>query len=63
MHIGDLDKSPGANPDSAEPRFIKDGAAEILQMPLNAQKKLRSFTLRTLSNDVVVGVMAISLLP
>lgn len=63
IHINNVDASPRANPDSAEPRFIKDGAAEILQMPLNAHQKLRSFTLRTLSNDVVVGVMAISLLP
>jgi len=61
ISVGNIEKSVSGNPDSAEPQFIKDGAAEILKMPLNKEKKLRSFTLRTLSNDVVVGVMAITL--
>ena len=42
-------------------RRIPGGAAQMLRMPLNPQKKLRSLTLRTLSNDVVIGIMAISL--
>ena len=42
-------------------REIPGGAAQILSMPLNPQKKLRSLTLRTLSNDVVIGLMAVSL--
>jgi hypothetical protein len=33
----------------------------MLVMPLNARKRLRSLTLRTLSNDVVVGLMAVTL--
>ena len=51
---------PG-NPDSAEPRLIDCGAAEILKMPLNPKKRLRRLTLRTLSNDVVIGLMAVTL--
>ena len=42
-------------------REIPGGAAQLLQMPLNAQKKLRSLTVRTLSNDVVIGLMAVTL--
>jgi hypothetical protein len=36
-------------------------ANQILSMPLNPQKKLKSLTLRTLSNDVVIGLMAVTL--
>lgn len=42
-------------------REIPGGAAEMLKMPLNPDKKLRSLTVRTLSNDVVVGLMAVTL--
>jgi hypothetical protein len=44
-------------------REIPGGAAQILSMSLNAQKRLRSLTLRTLSNDVVIGLMAVTLEP
>ena len=40
---------------------IKGGAGIMLDMPLNPQKKLRSLKLRTLSNEVVVGLMGITL--
>ena len=50
------------NPDSAEPQLIDCGAAEILKMPLHPNKKLRRLTLRTLSNDVVIGLMAVTLI-
>ena len=42
-------------------REIPGGAAQMLRMPLNAQKKLKSVTIRTLSNDVVIGLMAVTL--
>jgi hypothetical protein len=42
-------------------REIPGGAAQILMMPLNPKKKLRSLTVRTLSNDVVIGLMAVTL--
>ena len=42
-------------------REIKGGAAEMLDIRLNPGKKLKSLTLRTLSNDVVIGVMGITL--
>ena len=42
-------------------REIPGGAAQMLRMSLNPQKKLKSVTLRTLSNDVVIGLMAVTL--
>ena len=33
----------------------------MLRMPLNPNKKLKKLTLRTLSNDVVIGLMAVTL--
>ena len=42
-------------------RELKGGAAQILSMPLNNRKKLKSVTLRCLSNDVVVGIMAMTI--
>jgi len=45
----------------AADRYIPGGAAQLLSMPLNPQKRLNSLTLRTLSNDVVIGLMAVTL--
>ena len=42
-------------------REIPGGAAQMLRMPLNRHKRLKSLTLRTLSNDVVIGIMGITL--
>ena len=42
-------------------REIPGGAAQMLNMPLNKQKELKSLTLRTLSNDVVIGLMGVTL--
>ena len=42
-------------------RGIPDGAAQILRMPLRRFKKLQSLRLETLSNDVVIGLMAVTL--
>ena len=42
-------------------REIPGGAAQMLRMRLNPQKRLKSLTVRTLSNDVVIGLMSITL--
>ena len=42
-------------------RDIPGGAGQMLEMALNPQKRLKSLTIRTLSNDVVIGLMAITL--
>lgn len=42
-------------------REIKGGAAQRTTMTLNPQKKLSHFTLKALSNDIVVGIMSLRL--
>ena len=42
-------------------RKIPGGAVTMLCMPLNRSKKLQSLTLHTLSNDVLIGLMALTL--
>ena len=42
-------------------RNFERGAGIILDMPLDREKTLKSITLRTLSNDVVIGLMGITL--
>ena len=42
-------------------REIPGGAAQMLCLPLDRRKPLRSLTVRTLSNDVVIGLMAVTL--
>ena len=42
-------------------RNFKKGAGIILDMPLNSSKLLKNLTLRTLSNDVVIGLMGLTL--
>jgi hypothetical protein len=41
---------------------IDGGAATILDLPLNPDKRLKSLTLRTIANDVVIGLMSITLM-
>ena len=43
------------------PRELDGGAAILLEMPLNPDKKLSHLVLETLSNDVVIGLMGITL--
>jgi hypothetical protein len=40
---------------------IPGGAATVLDLPLNSDKELKSLTLRTLSNELVIGLMAATL--
>ena len=42
-------------------REFPGGAAQMLRMPLNPSKQLKSLTVKTLSNDVVIGLMAVTL--
>jgi hypothetical protein len=42
-------------------REFPGGAAQMLRMPLNPSKQLKSLTIKTLSNDVVIGLMAVTL--
>ena len=40
---------------------IEGGAASLLDLPLNAAKELKSLSLETQTNDVVIGIMAATL--
>jgi hypothetical protein len=42
-------------------RRIAGGAATVLDLPLDPEKELRSLTVRTLANEVVIGLMALTL--
>ncbi len=55
----DLGKLLGIN--GVYGREIRGGAGEMLDLKLNPNKKLKNITLRTLSNDVVIGIMGITL--
>ena len=41
-------------------RYIEGGAAVVLQMPVDPAKELAELELETLSNDVVIGLMAVT---
>ncbi|MDD3079671.1 MAG: DUF4450 domain-containing protein [Paludibacter sp.] len=43
-------------------RRISGGAGVILQMPLNKNKELRKLTLETTANEIVIGLMSLTLL-
>jgi hypothetical protein len=40
---------------------IPGGAGTVLEMPLNPGKELKSFTVRALANEVVIGLMSVTL--
>jgi hypothetical protein len=41
---------------------VEGGAATVLDLPLDANKELRSVTVRTLANEVIIGLMSATLL-
>ena len=41
---------------------IGGGAATILDLPLDASKTIKNLTIKTIANDVVIGLMAVTLL-
>jgi hypothetical protein len=45
-----------------EGKIIDGGAATVLDMPLNAAKTLKELKLQTIANDVVIGLMSVTLL-
>ena len=52
---------PATGKQPANGRRIDGGAATVLELPLDPTRELQSLTLRTLANDVVMGVMAVTL--
>lgn len=43
------------------PESVPGGAATVLDLPLNPGKELRSLTVRTIANEVVIGLMSATL--
>ena len=54
-------RKPKADLNPVTDRTIINGGATILKMPLDGTRTLESLTLRTLSNDVVIGLMGVTL--
>jgi hypothetical protein len=46
---------------NARGKLIPGGAATVLDLPLNPSKELKSLTLRTFSNELIIGLMAVTL--
>lgn len=44
-------------------KHIEGGAASVLELPLDRTRQLQSLTVRALANDVVIGLMAVTLDP
>lgn len=47
--------------DGVEPRRIPGGAGILLDLPTDKRKKLMQLTLKAISNDVVIGLMSVTL--
>ena len=43
-------------------KSIDGGAATVLDIPINSSKQLKNITVKTLSNEIVIGLMSVSLL-
>lgn len=64
-----LDMHPGTTPgrssdlpsDKKPALVIEGGAAQLIDVPLNPKKKLKRLTLTTRANDVVMGLMGVTL--
>ena len=41
-------------------RVVPGGAATVLDLPLDSGKDLRSLTVRALANEVVIGLMSVT---
>jgi hypothetical protein len=41
---------------------IEGGAATVVDVPLNPTKELKQFEIKAVANDVVIGLMALTLL-
>ena len=61
MNIETGGKSADLPADKKPALAIPGGAAQLLDIPLNPAKKLKSLTVTAVSNDVVIGLMGVTL--
>ena len=57
----DLQTAAVRFPEIGVERSFRGGAATVLDLPLNPAKELKSLTVRTLTNEVVIGLMSATL--
>jgi hypothetical protein len=57
----DLKTGVARFPEAGQDRTIRGGAATVLDLPLDPSKELKSLTVRTLANEVVIGLMSATL--
>lgn len=64
LGTGDVSRALGDefNMTKAQGRELKGGAAQMLTMPIDAEKALKTLTVKPLSCDIVVGLMAVTLI-
>ncbi len=58
-HLG---KDLGIDPEEVYGREIDGGAGIIVDLPLDSSKKLQSICIETVANDVVIGLMSLTLI-
>lgn len=58
----DLETDLNIKPSEVYGRTIDGGAGIILDLPLNPQKELKSIEVKAIANEVVIGLMAVTLL-
>lgn len=56
-----LEQDLGIHSDEVYGRVIDGGAGILIDLPLDSEKKLESLTIKTLANDVVIGLLGITL--
>ncbi|MDL2310042.1 DUF4450 domain-containing protein [Parabacteroides sp. OttesenSCG-928-B22] len=56
-HAGEL-----GVPMSNNPMYIDGGMATLLDLPLDPEKELESLTIETIANEVIIGVMGVTLM-
>jgi hypothetical protein len=52
---------PESGKETGKDKTIGGGAATVLDLPLNPSKELKSLTVRTLTNEVIIGLMSATL--
>jgi hypothetical protein len=57
----DLQTGTARFPEIGKDRKIRGGSATVLDMPLDPEKELKSLTIHTIANEVVVGLMSATL--
>lgn len=57
----DMEKAMGIQPGEVSRREIKGGAGVILSVPLDENKELKSISWKSVANEVIIGMMGITL--